>query len=66
MRREYEVVTPYGQKLTLEMSDDYKNAHWPDAVLLEDTWPAASSFEAAETKRKTPTRNRAQKPEADK
>ncbi|CAB0631721.1 hypothetical protein FRC0360_00197 [Corynebacterium diphtheriae] len=56
MRREYEVTTPYGQKLTLEMSEDYKNAHWPDAVLLE----------AAETKRKTPTRNRAQKPEADK
>lgn len=56
MRREYEVTTPYGQKLTLEMSEDYKNAHWPDA----------SSFEAAETKRKTPTRNRAQKPEADK
>ncbi|AKN76166.1 hypothetical protein [Corynebacterium ulcerans] len=61
MRREYEVTTPYGQKLTLEMSEDYKDAHWPDAVLIEET-----AGGAVETKQKTPTRNRAQKPEADK
>ncbi|AQY55156.1 hypothetical protein [Corynebacterium phage LGCM-V6] len=56
MRHEYEVTTPSGRKFTLEMSEDYKDEHWPDAVLVEDTM----------TKQKAPTRNRARKPDSDK
>lgn len=61
MRREYEVTTPYGQKFTFEMTESYKNKHWPDAVLVEGT-----ETEDAETKQKTRTRNRAHTPESDK